>query len=168
MIIRQIIIATLLLAALTHANAQSSYHIETPDGFSRRTSTGRNVDLVIGDSYGASVTVVKMTLPAELAFYSIWDMLGDLDSYMYEWESGASEHMDYPKVVKYGQTTVNGKEAFWYDHTLGNPPDFFSKTYQVKVGSIAYTFTFGCPYAKKDSYSALWFRLKDSIRFDIK
>jgi hypothetical protein len=163
---KQVLLMLFIIAISITSSAQTRpYYIEIPDGFSQRTPKGKNVDLLYGDVYGASISVVKTNIPKEYLHYSIWDMLGDLDSYVIESESGLREYLDYPKIVKYGKTQIDGIDAFWYDQTVGRPAEMYTKIYQVKVGSWLYTISLGSPYLRRDSYTALWFRLKNGIRF---
>lgn len=145
-------------------NKKSDYYIEIPQSFTKESTTGLNVDMKVSDKNGASIIVVLINFPVEYSRYSIWDILGNLDSYMKEFEEDGNEYMTNPRVLKYGKTTMGGMDTFWYDHTISNPYTYF-KTYQTKRGRIVYTITFACPYSSIDNYSSIWFRVKNSFKF---
>ena len=138
------------------------YSIEIPKKFKRTTDiVGKNVDFKV--EYGrSSVVIVVKTLSRDMAQYSIWDILGDLDSYTQEWEYGASEYFDNPKVIKYGKTTINGLQTFWLDYTTSD--GLYSKNYSVKKGNRIYTITLSNPKQLNSKYSSIWYRFKNSIR----
>ena len=138
------------------------YSIEIPKNFIQTTNIiGSNVDFKAENSKSSVVIVVK-TLPKEIVQYSIWEMLGDLDSYAKEWENGAIEYFDNPKVIKYGKTTINGLQTFWLDYTTSE--GLYSKNYSVKKGNRIYTITLSNPNQSNSYYSSIWHRFKNSIK----
>lgn len=141
-----------------------NYTIEVPQGFLPTSAVGSNVDFKATKGLSSLVIVVKI-IPQEYVSYSIWDMLGDLETFGEEWESGAKEYMDNPKFIKYGKTTLSNLETFWYDYTTDNPA-LYSKNYQTKKGNKLYTITLTCPKGEYNYYSSVWFRFKDKMRID--
>lgn len=142
-------------------SSKYNYSIEIPSGFSVSESVGANVDFKANKGKKSVVIVVK-TIPKEYERYTIWDVLGNLETYGTEWETGAKEYMNNPKFLKYGKTTINGIQTFWYDYTTESPK-FYSKTYQTKKGNKLYTFTLTCEYNDYNQYSAIWYRFKEKI-----
>lgn len=140
------------------------YSIEIPFGFYVSESIGTNVDFKANKGKNSIVIVIK-TIPVQFQNYTIWEFLGDIRTFGGEWEIGAREYLNNPKFIKYGKTTVNNIEAFWYDHTTENPKTYF-KTYQLKKGNLLYTFTLTCEYNNYNEYSATWYRFKDKIRLN--
>lgn len=138
------------------------YSIEIPQNFTRTTNiVGANVDFKAEKSKSSVVIVVK-TLSKDILQYSIWDILGNLDSYTKEWEDGANEYFDNPKVIKYGKTTINGLQAFWLDYTTSD--GLYSKNYLVKKGNRIYTITLSNPNQLNSNYASIWYRFKNSIK----
>lgn len=137
------------------------YSIEIPKGFSQTTNVvGSNVDFK-AQSGKSSIIIVVKNLSKEVAPYSIWDILGNLESYKREWEYGAKEYYDNPKVTKYGKTTVNGLQTFWMDYKTSD--GLISKNYVVKKGSRIYTITLTNPIELNSNYLVIWYRFKNSI-----
>ena len=84
------------------------YIIEIPKDFKRTTNlVGKNIDFK-AENGQSSIVVVVTIIPKEYKNYSIWEMLGNLDDYTKEWEEGAKEYFDNPRVVKYGKTSITG------------------------------------------------------------
>ena len=138
------------------------YSIEIPKNFTRTTNiVGSNVDFKAENGKSSVVIVVKI-IPKEFVQYSIWETLGDLDSYAKEWEDGANEYFDNPKVIKYGKTTINGLQTFWLDYTTSD--GLYSKNYSVKKGNRIYTITLSNPNQLNSNYSSIWHRFKNSIK----
>ena len=79
-----------------------NYSFEIPQEFSQTTAVGSNVDFKATKGVSSIVIIVK-NIPQEYASYSIWDMLGDLETFGEEWESGAEEYMDNPTFLKYSR-----------------------------------------------------------------
>lgn len=138
------------------------YSIEIPKNFVRTTDIiGSNVDFKAENGKSSVVIVVKQ-IPKEIAQYSIWEILGDLDDYAKEWENGAREYFENPKVIKYGKTTINGLQTFWLDYTTSD--GLHSKNYSIKKGNRIYTITLSNNYQSNSYYSSIWFRFKNSIK----
>lgn len=165
---RKIITILLLLFPIfcfSQTNWQSTrynYSIEIPTGFSQTSAIGSNVDFKATKGLSSIVIVVK-SIPAEYSSYTIWDMLGDLETFGAEWELGAKEYMDNPQFLKYGKTNLSNLETFWYDYTTDNPK-LYSKNYQTKKGNKLYTITLTCPNSEYNYYSSIWFRFKDKMK----
>lgn len=167
--IGNIVIFTLLLPAICFSQSQwtskkYNYSIEIPQGFLESTPVGSNVDFKATKGLSSIVVVVK-TIPNEYSSYTIWDMLGDLETFGAEWELGAKEYMDNPKFLKYGKTNLSNLETFWYDYTTDNPK-LYSKNYQTKKGNKLYTITLTCPNSEYGYYSSVWFRFKDKMKIE--
>ena len=141
-----------------------NYNIEIPQGFSESSTVGSNVDFKATKGLSSIVVVVK-TIPNEYSSYTIWDMLGNLETFGAEWELGAKEYMDNPKFLKYGKTNLSNLETFWYDYTTDNPK-LYSKNYQTKKGNKLYTITLTCPNSEYSYYSSIWFRFKDKMKIE--
>jgi hypothetical protein len=141
-----------------------NYSIEIPQGFTQTTAVGSNVDFKATKQLSSIVIVVK-TLPQEFVSYRIWELLGDLQTFGPEWESGAKEYMNNPKFFKYGKTTLGNLETFWFDYSTSNP-QLYSKNYQTKKGARLYTITLTCPENEYNYYSSIWFRFKDKFNFE--
>jgi hypothetical protein len=138
-----------------------NYSIEIPSGFSVSESVGANVDFKANKGRNSVVIVVK-SMPKEYEKYTIWDIIGDLNTFGQEWENGAKEFLPHPKFKKLGKTTVSNLPAFWYDYTTENP-QLYSKTYQIKKGIILYTITLTSELTDLNYFSPIWFRFKDKI-----
>lgn len=138
------------------------YSIEIPSGFSKTSSIGNNVDFkaVKGSN---SIVIVMKTIPNEYASYSIWELMGNLETFGSDWENGAREYMNNPKFLKYGKTKIDNYDAFWYDYTTENPK-LYSKTYQIQKGNKIYTITLTSEFDEYNSYSAVWYRFKEQIK----
>lgn len=145
----------------TWKSTNYGYSIEIPRGYSKFQSIGSNVDFKANNGLNSIVVVVN-SLPLEYSQATIWDMMGDLSTYGAEWEYGAKEHMNNPKFLKYGKTTIDGLQSLWYDYTTVNP-HLYSKTYQVKKGTKLYTITLTCEYENYNNNSSIWYRFKDKI-----
>ena len=138
-----------------------NYSIEIPSGFSVSERVGANVDFKANNGKNSIVIVVKI-IPKEYANSSIWDIIGNLNTFGEEWENGAIEFLPNPKFKKLGKTTLSNLPAFWYDYTTENP-QLYSKTYQIKKGVILYTITLTCELVDLSYYSPIWFRFKEKI-----
>ena len=155
-----------LLDVYSQTSWQSSnydYTIEIPQGFTETTPIGQNVDFK-AEKGSSSVVVVVKTLPAEYAQYSIWEIIGNLETYGDEWEYGAREYMNDPEFLKYGKTKIDGEDAFWYDYRTDSPK-MYSKVYQTQKSGNIYTFTLTSLADRYNSFSPTWFRFKEQIRF---
>jgi hypothetical protein len=139
------------------------YSIEIPENFQIAKPVGANVDFKAVNGIN-SIVVVVQKLPSEYTNIPIWELLGDLETYGAEWEDGAREYLNNPKFVKYGQTTLNGLETFWYDYTTDSP-GLYSKTYQTQKDGIIYTITLTCIVEDFNFYSPIWYRFKNNIEF---
>jgi hypothetical protein len=151
----------------SQTNWQSSRHnysIEIPQGFSKTAVVGSNIDFKATNGLSSVVVLVK-TIPQEYYSYSILDMIGDLEKFGEEWESGATEYMDNPKFLKYGKTMLSNLETFWFDYTTDNPT-LYSKNYQTKKGNKLYTITLSCPKSEYNNYASVWYRFKDKMKID--
>ena len=137
------------------------YSLEIPSGFSVSESVGVNVDFKANKGRNSVVIVVK-SIPKEYEKYTIWDVVGNLDTYGKEWENGAQEFLPNPKFKKLGKTTLSNQHTFWYDYTTENP-QLYSKTYQIKKGIILYTITLTCELNDLNFFSPIWFRFKEKI-----
>lgn len=138
------------------------YSIEIPKDFIKKSNViGKNVNFK-AENGKSSIVIVVTTVSKEFAKYSILEMLGDLDSYAQEWESGAKEYLNNPKVVKYGKTTLNRLPTFWLDYTTLND-NLYSKNYSIKKGNLIYTITLTNPKELNSYYSSIWYRFKNSI-----
>ncbi len=164
---KKIISFILLLYSLTSSGQtiwksnKYSYYIEIPSGFSISKNLEGNVDFKA--NYGnKSIVIVIKTLSNKFKKNTLWEDLGNLETYSNEWETFAKEYMNKPKFLKYGKTTINDIETFWYDYTTENPK-LYSKTYQTKKENIIYTFTLTCDYKDYNQYSAIWYRFKEKI-----
>ncbi len=138
------------------------YSIAIPQGFTKTNPVGANVDFK-AERERSSIVIVMKTIPQEYASYSIWELIGDLDSYASELESGAQEYMKNPKMLKYGKTKINNYEAFWYDQTTDNPK-MYSKTYQTQKGNKVYTITLTSEFDEYNYYSPIWYRFKEQMK----
>jgi hypothetical protein len=141
-----------------------NYSIEIPFSFSSASAVGSNVDFKATKGLSSIVIVVK-TIPYEYSSFTIWDMLGDLETFGEEWQSGAKEYMANPKFLKYGKTSLSNLETFWFDYTTENPI-LYSKNYQTKKGNKLYTVTLTCPKSEYNYYSSIWFRFKDKMKIE--
>lgn len=140
------------------------YTIEIPQGFEMTKAVGANVDFKATKG-SASVVININRLPNEYIPYSIWDLLGDLNTFPEEWEEGAREYMNNPTFIKSGKTTVDVISAFWYDYTTSNP-DAYSKVYQFKKDDKLFTITLTNSGKNQNNYAAIWFRFKEKIRLN--
>lgn len=143
-------------------SSKYGYTIEIPKGFSKTTSVGRNVDFKANKGKNSIVIVMKI-IPNEYVAYSIWELLGDLESFGNDWEIGAREYMNNPKFLKYGKTKIDNYDAFWYDYTTDNPK-LYSKTYQTQKGNKLYTITLTCLNNEYNYFSSIWYRFKEQMR----
>lgn len=138
------------------------YEIEIPQGFTETIPIGQNVDFK-AENGSSSIVVVVKALPAEYAQYSIWEIMGDLETYGEEWEYGAREYMNNPQFLKYGKTQIDGQDALWYDYTTDSPK-MYSKVYQTQKGKYIYTFTLTSLADNYNTFSPIWFRFKNVIK----
>lgn len=139
------------------------YRVEIPKGFKIAQPTGVNVDFLAGNN-GNSINIVVKKLPIEAQKLTIWQRLGDLDEYAQIFQTGLQEYLNSPKVVKYGKTMINNKEAFWIDYTSDDGA-YYHKIYVLKKGSNLFTITFFSDTENWNYYSAIWFRFKEQIKF---
>lgn len=150
-------------AQINWKSPKYGYNIEIPDNFVQTTNiVGSNVDFKADNEISSIVIVVKQ-LPKEITKYSIWEIFGDLDDYVKEWEDGAKEYFENPKVIKYGKTTINGLQSFWLDYITSD--GLYSKNYSVKKENTIYTITCSNPKQLNSNYTSIWFRFKSSIKF---
>lgn len=138
-----------------------NYSIEIPKGFTISKATGANVDFKANSGKNSIVIVVK-TIPKEYTSLSIWDIVGNLDTFGKEWENGAEEFLPNPKFKKLGKTTLGNLETFWYDYTTENP-NLYSKTYQTKRRNTLYTITLTCGLEDLGYFSPIWYRFKEKV-----
>ena len=150
---------------LYYESARYSYSVDIPRGFYPMEKKGANVDLHYEDDQGSSIVIVIKEIPSEYSKYSLWDLVGDLETFGSDWEAGAKEHMTNPKFLKYGKTEINGIETLWYDHST-DVPHSYSKNYQLKKGNLLYTITLASEYDGYTDYSKIWLRFKDKIRIN--
>lgn len=139
------------------------YQVEIPEGFETANIIGVNVDVKAVHN-GNSIVIVVKKLPQDVENISLWEGLGDLSEYASYFRNGLQEHMNTPKVMKYGKTLINNFDSFWIDYTTDNGK-YYYKNYMIKRGRYIYTITF---FADKNSwnyYSPFWFRFKEQIKF---
>jgi hypothetical protein len=137
------------------------YSIEIPNGYNKSKIVSSNVDFKANNGLNSIVIVVK-SISTEYTNYTIWDMLGNLETFGADWELGAKEYMDNPKFLKYGKTNLSNLETFWYDYTTDNPK-LYSKNYQIKKGNKLYTITLTCKFKDYNNNSSIWYRFKEQI-----
>lgn len=137
------------------------YSIEIPEGFHRTSAISNNVDFKATKGSSSIVVLIK-ALPQEYDTFTLWEMMGDLESYGADWEMGAREYMNDPKFLKYGTTSIDGKDTFWFDYTTESPK-MYSKTYQTLNKRNVITFTLTSPTGQDNLYSSIWFRFKENI-----
>jgi hypothetical protein len=94
--------------------------------------------------------------------YSIWNLIGDLNSFGSTFINGAKEYMKNPIFIKSGKTTLSGLDAFWYDYK--HEDILYSKNYQLKKGGKLYTITLSCNISDYNQYASIWYRFKDKIK----
>lgn len=137
------------------------YSIEVPKGFVKSKAIGGNVDFRAGKGINSIIIVVK-TLPNQYLKYSIWDLIGDLNSFSSTFVNGAKEYMKNPIFIKSGKTTLSGLDAFWYDYK--HEDILYSKNYQIKKGNKLYTITLSCNISDYNQYAPIWYRFKDKVK----
>jgi hypothetical protein len=143
---------------------QYGYSIEIPSGFKQTTAIGNNIDFKATKG-SSSVVVSVQKLPQELSGYTFWEMMGDLSTYGADWEQGAQEYMNNPRFLKYGKSTIDKVECFWYDYTTDNP-ELYSKTYQFLSEGLMFTVTLTCEKEQYNNYSAIWLRFKNNFKLN--
>ena len=139
-----------------------NYSIEIPEGFHRTSAISNNVDFKATKGSSSIVVLIK-ALPSEYSTFTIWEMIGDLESYGEEWELGAQEYMNNPQFLKYGRTKMDGHDTFWYDYTTDSP-SMYSKVYQTQKDGYLYTFTLTSLVSNYNTFSPIWFRFKENIK----
>jgi hypothetical protein len=142
-------------------SSKHKYSIEIPNGFTISESIGSNVDFKANRNKEAIVIVVK-TIPPEYINNTIWDIIGDLNTFGTEWQLGANEYFNNPKFIKCGKTKVGNQSAFWYDFSTENS-SMYLKNYQFKKGNKLYTITLSCNYSEINQYAPVWFRFKENF-----
>lgn len=159
----------IFLFYIQSANAQTiwkstkyNYKVEIPKGFKIASATGVNVDFKAVKNNSSIVIVVKK-IPQEAKDLSIWQILGDLDEYAVYFQTGAQEHFNSPKVIKYGKTKINNLDVFWIDYTTDNGLCYY-KNYFLKKGNYSFTITFFSDRNDWNYYSTTWFRFKEQIK----
>ncbi|MFV8354371.1 hypothetical protein [Flavobacterium sp. XS2P14] len=162
------IITILFLISYINFNAQTiwksskyNYTIEIPKSFTKSISIGANVDFKANNGIN-SIVIVVTSIPTNYSSVAIWDILGDLKQYQTEWETSQREILNNPKMIKYGKTTIQGLDTFWYDFTTDDNI-LYSKTYQIKKNNRIYTITLSCSVKDYNEYSSIWFRFKDKL-----
>lgn len=140
------------------------YEIEIPKSFKKTNEIIRqNIDFkAVHDK--SSVVIIVTSVPKEFINYSLYNMLGNLDEYSAQWELGAKDFFNNPKVIKYGKTTIDSKDAFWLDY-ISEGDNLYSKTFTVKKGNKIYTITLSNPKNQNSEYSTIWQRFKNSVKF---
>lgn len=154
--------ASIMFGQTKWNSSNYGYSIEIPSGFNKTSSIGNNVDFKAVKDINSIVIVMK-TIPNEYASYSIWELMGDLETFGSDWENGAREYMNNPKFLKYGKTKIDNYDAFWYDYTTENPK-MYSKTYQTQKGNKIYTITLTSEFDEYNFYSSIWYRFKEQIK----
>lgn len=138
------------------------YTVEIPKGFSTAAAIGANVDFkAVKD--GNSIVIVVRKLPDEVRNVSVWEIFGNLDDYVLEWQAGSKEHFNNPKVVKYGKTKIQNLDSFWMDYTTDNGV-YYYKSYSLKKGNLFFAITFFSTSRDWNYYSPQWFRFKEQIK----
>jgi len=140
-----------------------AYQVEIPEGFKTVQATGVNVDFKAVNS-GNSIIIVVKKLPKEDEKLTIWQGLGDLDEYVHVFQTSLEEFSNSPKIIKYGKTKINNKDAFWIDYTSDNGT-YYYKNYSLKKGQYILSITFFSDTHNWNYYSAIWFRFKEQIKF---
>lgn len=145
-------------------SSRYGYSVEIPKGFKKQQILGSNVDFKISsEEKGNSIIIVVKQISFDNKKYTIGDLINDLPSYVKNWEEGAYEYFNTPKVLKYGKTTLSGATAIWFDYLTDNEL-FYYKNYQVVKGNLLYTITFSCMYSKEPSNAPIWYRFKESLK----
>ena len=157
-----ILVSTICFSQSKWESKKYDYTIEIPNGFIENTPYGTNVDFKAVNGASSIVIVIK-TIPNNYSSYTLWDLLGNLDTFGAEWELGAKEYMRNPKFIKYGKTALSGLDSFWFDYTTDSPK-LYSKNYQTKKGNKIYTITLTCPIEKYNYFSSIWYKFKNSIK----
>lgn len=164
-----IIIKMNLFGQTTYKSSKYPYQLEIPFGFQNTKAVSASVDLKTVDGINSLVVLVKQ-LPIEAKGLNYKELYGDdLSNFKSDWLSGASEHFENPIFIKQGETTIGKQYAFWYDFTTkSNYDDYsvYSRNYQVVYNNLLYTFTLTCKAQDISQYSAIWYRVKNSIIFN--
>lgn len=152
-----------------YKSSKYPYQLEIPVGFQKTTAVSASVDLKSVDGINSLVVLVKQ-LPSEAKGLNYKELYGDdLSNFKSDWLSGASEHFENPIFIKQGETTIGKQYAFWYDFTTkSNNDDYsvYSRNYQLVYNNMLYTFTLTCKAQDVSQYSAIWYRIKNSITFN--
>lgn len=140
-----------------------NYQVEIPKGFQIKPATGVNVDFKVVDKYGNNIVIVVKKIPAEYKNKTLYQVLGDSESFVDYWKEGANEIFNTPKLIKYGKTKINNYDAFWLDYTTDNGT-YYYKNYSTKKGDLIFAITFFASKKEWNYYSAIWFRFKEQIK----
>lgn len=157
-----LLLPVLCFAQTRWESVRYDYSVEIPKDYKLQTSISANADFTVSNGK-ATIAIVVKTIPDEYASYSIWEILGDLETFGEDWEAGAIEFMDSPKFIKCGKTLINEKEAFWFDNTLRRGT-ICSKNYQIKKGAEMYSITMTCRAEDYEYNKVFWLRFKNKIR----
>ncbi len=144
-------------------NDNYGYSVEIPKEYEQVEKTGKNVDLSISNGLEKIVIVVK-TIPKEYASYSLWDLLGDIDTYAKDFENGSKEFATSFTAINYGKTFIGGLDAFWMTAKIDNSP-IYQKTYQIKKEHLIFSITMSCNERRAKDVSKCWLRFKNTIGF---
>lgn len=155
------------LSALSQSNWKSSqynYSIEIPKNFANvsNDAVGANVDFkaVKGNS---SIVIVVKKIPHEFKDDSIWEILGDLESFSNSMIEGLKEYMPNPRLIKYGKTTIDEYDSFWLDYTVESP-DTYMKSYSFVRNGYLFNITLSCLLSTKSHHESIWYRFKTKIK----
>ena len=140
-----------------------NYKVEIPKGFKIKQATGANVDLKVGDKAGNSIIIVVKKIPNAYKNQTIYQVLGNLDSFANDWIEGSKEIFNTPKLIKYGKTKINNYDAFWLDYTTDNDR-YYYKNYSIKKGDLVFAITLFSTKEDWNYYSPIWFRFKEQIK----
>lgn len=146
-----------------------NYTVEIPSDFKENPPIGKNVDLKVLNGNKSIVIVVRdlQKEAPEAIEYSLWDMLGDLDEYMYSYEYNSRQFVSDLKIVDYGQTKIDYIDSFWF-HCIMDSGLTYQQTYMTKVGKLFFSITFSCVTSEKDDFVPIWFRFVNQIKFNYK
>lgn len=167
----RLILSLLLLLLVTSGYSQTiwkskkyGYQSAIPKNFKIETASGNNVDFKAVNGYNSIVIVVKK-LPQELQSVSIWDIIGDFETFRKEWEIGARNYFNDPIFIKYGKTSIGNQPTFCYDYTT-DFPKILTKTYQFVNNNILYTIALTCMNTEITYYNSIWNNFIKSIKLN--